>query len=1366
MQKRMKRRLYSAVAAMLMALAATAQVTTAYDVSGSIGPYTEISGGTAIGLLPEGEALNETVLDGEGHAIAKDTVVTGMPIGFDFKFNNQAMNRFAIGANGYLLLGRDRVEVNNSARNAFNLMSNDDVSNALGAVSRGKACRIDGTEISYRTDGQAPNRTLTVQYKNLGIDVGNWDPIYVTVQLQIRLHEDGRAEMVFSNWRPDNEDMPTYYSMKVFLKGDGDDRLQLGGSYTDFTLSTGDGTSMTWNNDNYPADGQTYTFTPPADCEKPAAQPTGLTLQSYSTRVEGSFTPAAGADHYLVLVTDGQSMDEMPADGVQYAAGDSIGNALVVAYDTLTAFSTPDVLSGAGQYTVCVMAANSLCMYGPKYLTETPLQATTTTLPDAPASVTAEASDIDAMTVGIRANANGDRVLVAMTTEPTFDQFQQITGIGAFGTPTGNLAAGDEIEGGGTVVYAGEARDGISVTGLNPNTPYYLMAWSIGPDGQCSSTSATATTATGGEVPYSPDFSKMQQNVAPMGWQTDEDGFNLGQEYNGPYNISCRVMQADHTNGVEHSITSPWIKLADGSNRVLMDVNMTCYQGRVNAPYNNWEANDTVLVQVSADGEQFTTIYGMGPATRPYIADLDSYVTIRMPFDGFAGDKVKVRITWKTFTNPTFTIKNFTVEEKKDCDYPIDLHTVDGSVAGNVASIDWTRQGNENEWELRYKPAGSEEWSQTVQVLNKPFTFADLPGLTYIDVQLRAKCDASTHSEWSDTLTFRTGYTMPFTERFDATELPYGWEPRLGVLATPTVFDDGARTAWQFSSSSFMRGLMFSPSSLDACNEWLVMPTLDMDDGSANYVLTLYLTNMQQGQGTDDSYAVVVSRDGETFNEADVVSTFAATELPQAGASGSISVPLRGYRGMVRPALYISSTDGRPATLKLDSVAVTPTCPQDVSAITLSDTTETSVKVSWQTSAERSYIFIRRAGDTAKPYIETEQTQYEFTSLEPRTDYEIGITKVCEPGDTARVTITRVTTLAADGCPMPEGLRAEPQKYAIALSWNGEGQSYNVRYRRSGTEAWTQRATTGTSFVISGLDDATAYDYAVQSQCSTLEADTSAYTPTATATTLAETCFPPTEITVSPGYNSATATWAGEAESYRLAYARAGSDEWTEAAVTGNTYTIEGLEPQTDYRLRMRSFCSATDSSLWSDEVAFATTALPECVTPFDLAVSNISGSTAMLSWQAGEGNLRWNLHWRKSDASAWTEVDGLTATSYELAGLEEGASYLWSVMAECELNESRWATQNRFTTTLSGIGTADISGVSVFVKGGVLNIVNPERAHIGSIRIYNSAGQMVKAYDVDTAENVFIPLGSTAGQVLVIKIAGRDSERTIKVGI
>lgn len=1351
---------------MLTAIASTAQVTTVYDVSSSIATYSEIAGGTPLASLPPGEALNETVLDGEGHAIAGDTVVSGIPIGFDFKFNNKLMNRFAIGANGYLMLGRDRIHIDNSAQNAFNLPDNDAMANVVGSIPRGAAAAIDGTEISYAVTGQAPNRTLTVQYKDLGINISLWDEIYIKVQLQVSLHEDGTVGVAFSGWNPDNDDMPSYYSVKVGIKGDGSDRLFLDGDCTDFTPSTSAGAMLTWNNSSFPADGQTFTFTPPADCEKPAAQPTGLRLQGYSTRVEGSFEPEATADHYLTLITKGKQPAGTPADGTMYATGDSIGNALVVAYDTLTTFATPDVLDGAEQYTVSVFAANSLCMYGPKYLTGTPLQAETSTLPDAPATLGAEAGGTDAMTISARANANGDRVLVALSTEPAYDQFQQITGIGIFGTPTGNLKPGDEIEGGGTVAYVGEANDNISVSGLKPNTAYYLMAWSIGPDGRCSSTSATAGTATGGTVPYSPDFSKMPLNVAPMGWQADEDGFTLGMEYNGPANINCRVMQANPANGVEHSITSPWITLADGSNRVLMDINMTCYQGRVNAPYNNWEEKDTVLVQVSDDGERFTTIYGMGPATRPYFADLNSFVTVRMPFDCFPGRKVKVRITWKTYSNPTLTIRNFAIEEKKDCDYPVDLHTVEGSVVGNEATIDWTRQGNENEWELRYKPAGSDVWGETVQVINKPLTLGGLPGMTLLDVQMRAKCDAGTHSDWSETFTFRTGYTVPFTERFDADALPEGWEPRTGWLASPTVFDEGTRAAWQFSNSFFMKGMIFSPYNTGEACEWLVMPKLDMDDGSANYMLTLYLTTMQAPSATDDAYTIVLADDGETFTEAGVAGTFTAAELPAAGESGSISVPLRGLKGTVRPALYISSTDGLPASLKLDSVAVTATCPPDVTGITLTDTTETSVKVRWQTNAETSYIFIRRAGDTAKPYIETAETQHEFTRLEPRTDYEIGITKVCEPGDTARVTLIAVTTLSGASCPTPTGVTAEAGKYDIRLGWQGEGQAYRVRYRRSGTEAWTLRSTDGTQLTISGLDDATEYDYAVQAQCSTLPGDTSAYTPTATLSTLPETCFPPTDISVSPGFNSATVTWAGDAGSYKIAYAEDGSGTWTEARVEANTYTIEDLEPATAYRLRLRSYCSEADSSLWSGEVAFATTALPECVTPSGLTASEVSPTAVRLSWTAGDGNLRWNLHWRKSDASAWTVAEGLTATAYELTGLEEGASYLWSVMAECEFNESRWATQDRFTAAASAIGSADISGISVFVEGGVLNIVNPEHAHIGTVRIYNPAGQMVGAYDADTAENVFIPLGQAAGQVMIVKIAGRDSERTIKVGI
>ena len=259
---------------------------------------------------------------------------------------------------------------------------------------------------------------------------------------------------------------------------------------------------------------------------------------------------------------------------------------------------------------------------------------------------------------------------------------------------------------------------------------------------------------------------------------------------------------------------------------------------------------------------------------------------------------------------------------------------------------------------------------------------------------------------------------------------------------------------------------------------------------------------------------------------------------------------------------------------------------------------------------------------------------------------------------------------------------------------------------------------------------------------------------------------PPTAIAVEPSYDRATVTWEGSYESYTVACAEAGSEEWTEATATGNSYTIEGLKPETAYRLRLRSFNSETDFSQWSEEKAFTTTALPECVTPTDLAVAMPTATTATLSWTAGERNLSWTVNWRKSDASAWTAIEGLTATSCELTGLTEGTAYIWRVMAECELNESRWSSQNRFTAMPTAIGSTDITGVTAFVKDGTLNIVNPERGLIRSVRIYNAAGQLVAASSLETTDNVFMPLPACDGSVIIVKIDGDGCQRTIKTAI
>lgn len=229
----MKKLLSYVILFVLGTVTAAAQATMAYDVKGTVGTYEEITGGTVIGAGLKGEDFAEKVFDRDGHAIATDTVTQGFPIGFDFKFNNKLMNQFAVSSTGYMLLGKDSVSVCNSSQNTINIISQAGVKDLLGVMPRTNTYGLDDTEISYKLIGTAPNRTLVVQYKNLAQNTRLWEDNFIPVQLQIRLHEsDSSFDIIFKDWKPNDEDMITYLTIKISAKGDGDDILLLGDSYT------------------------------------------------------------------------------------------------------------------------------------------------------------------------------------------------------------------------------------------------------------------------------------------------------------------------------------------------------------------------------------------------------------------------------------------------------------------------------------------------------------------------------------------------------------------------------------------------------------------------------------------------------------------------------------------------------------------------------------------------------------------------------------------------------------------------------------------------------------------------------------------------------------------------------------------------------------------------------------------------------------------------------------------------------------------------------------------------------------------------------------------------------------------------------
>jgi hypothetical protein len=113
-----------------------------------------------------------------------------------------------------------------------------------------------------------------------------------------------------------------------------------------------------------------------------------------------------------------------------------------------------------------------------------------------PSNFEASAVSTSQIDLGWNLNADNDPVLLAWSED------------GVFGAPTGTYNAGDQIAGGGTVLYSGSNTD-FAHEDLDPGTTYFYKAWSY--DGSDYSAGVTANAATNPmpattDLPYAENF--------------------------------------------------------------------------------------------------------------------------------------------------------------------------------------------------------------------------------------------------------------------------------------------------------------------------------------------------------------------------------------------------------------------------------------------------------------------------------------------------------------------------------------------------------------------------------------------------------------------------------------------------------------------------------------------------------------------------------------------------------------------------------------------------------------------------------------------------------------------------------------------
>ena len=200
-------------------------------------------------------------------------------------------------------------------------------------------------------------------------------------------------------------------------------------------------------------------------------------------------------------------------------------------------------------------------------------------------------------------------------------------------------------------------------------------------------------------------------------------------------------------------------------------------------------------------------------------------------------------------------------------------------------------------------------------------------------------------------------------------------------------------------------------------------------------------------------------------------------------------------------------------------------------------------------------------------------------------------------------------------------------------------------------------------------------------------------------TTVIPTCPAPENLAVTGDYESATATWQGSSASYEVAIVEGA---WTAPAsgiaVSGNTYTFTGLAHRTSYSIGVRGICADSTISDWV-LTTFVTDVLP-CYTPTNVAVNNITYTTADLSFSAGLGQNTWVVNFMAPGTSTFDTINDTTMT---FTGLVSGTSYQVAVRALCSDEDSPWSDTVSFSTLtcpqVTGVTATDITGTTARIS-------------------------------------------------------------------
>ena len=594
-------------------------------------------------------------------------------------------------------------------------------------------------------------------------------------------------------------------------------------------------------------------------------------------------------------------------------------------------------------------------------------------------------------------------------------------------------------------------------------------------------------------------------------------------------------------------------------------------------------------------------------------------------------------------------IDNVAVAFATNCIKPTGLALQD--LTDNSVTLSWTENGSASAWRIEYGPAGFQHGSPGATIVTantNPFTVSGLEVMTY-DFYVQSDCGNEV-SYWSNVIT-----------------------------ATPSTFNMGVTGSDTMTTCSLIICDNGGPSGDYSSN--------------CDYTLVLYSEHVGESVGVLGTY--------NTEANYDKISVYDGV-----GTDGTLLGEFSGNG--ILPVLVSSSG---PLTIHFESdniiqnsgFVLNTFCSSCIPPIGLavSNVGPHSANLSWGGSADNYLLEYKVVGDTSWIQVTTMDTLFSLVGLVESTTYLVRVYSNCAGELSLAASITFTTTMEPATIPYFTDFSAGSDRNWLLNNANctNHWQVGSVDASTSGLFITNNGTTAGYNAGLRSIVSAEKLFLVGDASELNISFDVkiggeSEFDYLKVFFAPSDVSYPATNSTTYPDYSTISYSTNAIDFSDFLQYSFFTSYPY-KFNLTGDSVVHVTLNmpnpnlPQTSDSLAKLVFLWKNDNNGGTQPGAIIYNVSMEevsCLAPSGLTVSNLTTSSADVSWTVNGDETSWTVQYKEADASSWISVPVSGTPSYALTNLNFGTSYQLRVRANCGVDDNSLWVSTEFATFCDAI--------------------------------------------------------------------------------